>query len=347
MDKGFDVTILTTGTQEEMELAKKSGFNIVDVKSSNQHPLEVVNYIGKLHEALKSIKPVIVLTFTIRPAIWGNFVTRKLKIPTISNITGIGPLFQSNHMSYKVARNLYKHALKKTAHVFFQNNDDMSLFINNKFVKKNKVQRIPGSGVDHEYYKPIEMEREDNDFRFLFIGRLVKDKGIMEYVEAAKKLNLELPRAEFQVIGPLWKQNLKGNIVTQHEIDEWKNGGIINYFGSIDDVRPFIAAADCIVLPSYREGMSNILLEAASMQKPCITCDTTGCKDIVEDGKTGFLCKVQDAADLADKMEKMYHLSKVERQQMGEKARQKIIKEFDKQIVIGAYLTAIDKILQS
>ncbi|MEP6711010.1 MAG: glycosyltransferase family 4 protein [Ferruginibacter sp.] len=345
MDK-FNVTVLTTGTVMELARAKENGFILIDIKASNQHPVDVVNYLRNIKKALKAVKPDVVLTFTMRPAIWGNLVTRQLKVPTITNITGIGPLFNSNHVSYKAARNLYKFVLKKTALVFFQNFEDMGLFISKKFVPKNRAQRIPGSGVDHEYYKPVHLQKTDKTFRFLFISRLIKDKGILEYVAAAKKLKEQLPATEFQVLGPLWLQNLKGNIITQSEIDQWKREGIINYLGAKDDVRPFIAAADCIVLPSYREGMSNILLEAASMQKPCITCDTTGCNEIVEDNVTGFLCKVKDADDLAEKMKKMAHLTEQERLGMGVKARIKVIKEFDKQIVIDAYLNAINKLLQ-
>ena len=347
MMEEFNVTILTTGTETELATAKKNGFNIIDVKASNQHPLDVVNYIRNIRKALKVVKPDAVLTFTMRPAIWGNLVTRQLEIPTITNITGIGPLFNSNHISYKAARNLYKFVLKKTALVFFQNYEDMDLFISKKFVHKNNAQRIPGSGVDHEYYKPIYIKTTDNIFRFLFISRLIKDKGILEYVEASKKLKQQLNGIECQVLGPLWQQNLKANIITQKEVDQWKEEKSITYLGAKDDVRPFIAAANCIVLPSYREGMSNILLEAASMQKPCITCDTTGCNEIVEDNVTGFLCEVKNADDLAEKMKKMFLLTQKERVDMGIKAREKVIKEFDKQIVIDAYLNAIDKILHT
>lgn len=344
MDR-FNVTVLTTGTATELAVAREKGFNVIDIKASNQHPVDIINYLRNIKKALKTVKPDVVLTFTMRPAIWGNLVTRQLKIPTITNITGIGPLFSSNHISYQAARNLYKFVLKKTAHVFFQNYEDMDLFISKKFVQKNRAHRIPGSGVDHEYYKPIQLQKTDDTFRFLFISRLIKDKGIIEYVEAAKKLKEQLPGAAFQVLGPLWLQNLRGNIITQKEIDQWSKEKIIDYLGSKDDVRPFIAAADCIVLPSYREGMSNILLEAASMQKPCITCDTTGCNEIVNDNVTGFLCRVKDADDLAEKMKKMAHLSAAERLDMGIKARIKVIKEFDKQIVVDAYLNAINNLL--
>ncbi|MEO6539303.1 MAG: glycosyltransferase family 4 protein [Ferruginibacter sp.] len=346
MDDGFSVTVLTTGTQAELDAARAKGFSVIDVKGSNQHPRDIINYIRNIRGSLKYVKPNVVLTFTMRPAIWGNLVTRQLKIPTVTNITGIGPLFNSNHVSYKAARNLYRVVLKKTALVFFQNFDDMNLFINKKFVLKNRASRIPGSGIDHEYYKPIPVEKNGSTFRFLFISRLIKDKGILEYIEAAKKLKAQIPGAEFQVLGPLWEQNLKSNIITRLQLDAWSSEGVIKYLGAKEDVRPHIAAADCIVLPSYREGMSNILLEAASMQKPCITCDTTGCNDIVEDNVTGFLCKVRDASDLAQKMKKMFHLTELERTEMGTKARLKVIKEFDKQIVIDAYLNAIYKILQ-
>jgi glycosyltransferase involved in cell wall biosynthesis len=253
-------------------------------------------------------------------------------------------LFARNNIAYRAARTLYKFVLQKTALIFFQNYDDMNIFLEKKFVKPGRAERIPGSGIDHEYYKPLARRKTDDKFIFLFISRLVKDKGIIEYVEAARLVIKELPGAEFRVLGPVWLQNLKDNTVTEAEIQQWVKDGIINYLGDARDVRPYIAAADCIVLPSYREGTSNVLLEASSMERPSITCNTTGCKEIVEDGITGFLCKVQDAADLAAKMKKMFWLTGEQRIDMGIKARQKVIKEFDKQIVIDAYLKAIEKI---
>ena len=341
---GYDVTILTTGTAEDLEQARRNGFQVIDVKGSTQNPLDIITYMRNIKKALRSTGAVICLTFTIRPAIWGNVVTRRLNIPTITNITGIGPLFARNNIAYRAARTLYKFVLKKTARIFFQNYDDMNIFLEKKFVQPQRAERIPGSGIDHEYYMPLPGRENDGKFIFLFISRLVKDKGILEYVEAARLLKAELPAAEFRVLGPVWLQNLKDNTVTETEIQQWVKDGIITYLGDAKDVRPHIAAADCIVLPSYREGTSNVLLEASSMERPCITCDTTGCKEIVSDGITGFLCKVQDAADLAEKMKKMHRLTATQRIEMGIKARQKVIKEFDKQIVIDAYLRAIKKI---
>jgi len=221
----------------------------------------------------------------------------------------------------------------------------MKLFLDKKFVLSSKASIVPGSGIEYEYYKPVPLIKENNKIIYLFISRLIKDKGILEFVEAARILRTQLADAEFHVLGPLWTQNLKHNIVTQKEIDEWTNEGLIKYLGyADDDVRSFIAAADCIVLPSYREGLSNVLLEAGSMEKPCITCDVPGCNDIVIDNITGFLCKAKNSEDLAKKIQKMNSLSDHERQQMGVLARERIKNKFDKKIVLAAYLDAIENI---
>jgi glycosyltransferase involved in cell wall biosynthesis len=342
----YDVFILTTGTGAQMETAKARGFRIRDIEGSTQNIPDILRYIRNLTRELKELKPDICLTFTIRPAIWGNMVTKRLGIPTITNITGIGPLFTRTNLAYRAARLLYRFALRKTKIVFFQNNDDMQIFLQKGFTSPGVARRIPGSGIDYEFYSPRQ-KHPGGSFVFLFVSRLVKDKGVYEYVAAARSLKENLPSVKFRILGPVWSQNLKDNTISESEVSEWVKEGIINYLGDTIDVRPFMADADCIVLPSYREGSSNVLLEASSMEKPCITCDTTGCREIVEDGVTGYLCKVMDAGDLASKMEKMYELPEETRLSMGKKGRQKVIKEFDKQIVIDAYLNAIQSIIQS
>jgi glycosyltransferase involved in cell wall biosynthesis len=345
LKEGYDVTILTH-TNSFVSQVEKTGLHVMNIGSGNLNPWKVLKYIFNLYSALKKIQPDVCLTFSIRPAIWGNFITRDLNIPTITNITGVGPLFTSKNLAYRIARSIYRHALQKTRKVFFQNFDDMNLFLQKKFVRKEIAERVPGSGVDYQKFSPITNAKTDEEnFIFLFIGRLIKDKGIFEFVEAARVIRKKFPNIIFNVIGPFWHQNLKSNTITKSDLQSWIVEGIIDYQGEKKDIRKFIAEADCIVLPSYREGTSNILLEAASMEKPIITTNTTGCKETVEDEVTGFLCKVKDAEDLADKMEKMYLLSEEDRKTMGRKGRQKIIKEFDKQIVINAYLKAIHEIL--
>ncbi len=346
VQEGCDVYILTH-TNRFVSQVEKMGLKIVNIGSGNLNPLKVSRYIYNLRKALKKIKPDVCLTFSIRPAIWGNLITRDLNIPTITNITGVGPLFISKSFVYRTARRMYRNALSKTKKVFFQNYDDMNLFLEKKFVDSSVAERVPGSGVDYNKFKPIHLkERDDDVFIFLFIGRLIKDKGIFEYINAARRIRKKYPNSVFNVIGPFWTQNLKRNTITQSQLQNWIEEGVIDYLGEKKDVRKFIAEADCIVLPSYREGTSNTLLEAASMEKPAITTNTTGCKEIVSDNVTGFLCRVKDERDLADKMEKMIQLSIDERNEMGKNARQKIIKEYDKQIVIDAYLHAIKEAIK-
>jgi len=345
LKEGYDVTILTH-TNSFVSQVEKTGLHVINIGSGNLNPWKVLKYIFNLYSALKKIQPDVCLTFSIRPAIWGNFITRHLNIPTITNITGVGPLFISKNLAYRIARSIYRHALQETKKVFFQNFDDMNLFLQKKFVRKEIAERVPGSGVDYQKFSPMAIAKTgEENFIFLFIGRLIKDKGIFEFVDAARMIRKKSPNILFNVIGPFWHQNLKSNTITKSDLQNWIVEGIIDYQGEKKDIRKFIAEADCIVLPSYREGTSNILLEAASMEKAIITSNTTGCKETVDDEVTGFLCKVKDAEDLADKMEKMYLLSEEDRKTMGKKGRQKIIKEFDKQIVINAYLEAIDGIL--
>jgi glycosyltransferase involved in cell wall biosynthesis len=345
INAGYNVTILSTGTEKELAIARSAGFTVIDVGTSNTKPAEVFKYINALRKTLKQIDADVCLTFTMRPAIWGNIVTRLLGIPTITNITGIGPLAESGSIVYQLARTLYKFVLKKTVTVFFQNKDDCRLFLDKKFVTPSQVQIIPGSGVNYDYFQPLPKKQYQDIFIFLFISRLIKDKGIIEFVEAARILKSKQVTAEFHVLGPYYSQNLKENIVTEKQIVQWVEEGTVKYLGAADDVRPYIADADCIVLPSYREGMSNVLLEAGSMEKPCVTSDTTGCRDIVVEGETGYLCKVKDANDLAEKLLKMYNLKEEERVQMGKTARELMKTKFAKQIVIDAYVNAIETIL--
>jgi glycosyltransferase involved in cell wall biosynthesis len=344
----YEVTVLT-----EVDDSFKNGdletlVKFVDVGKSVLNPATAIKYNSRLNKALKEAKPDVCLTFTIRPAIYGNMVTTKLKIPTISTITGTGPLFESKSLSYTVARWLYKWVLKKTKFVFFPNFDDLEAFIKAGYIKREQAKRVPGSGINYEKFSPRPSARvNDGKFIFLYISRLLKDKGVMEFVEAAAILKKQLPNAEFHIVGPLWTGNKKSLTVTEQELNEWIEKKWIVYHDKQVDVRPFIADADCVVMPSYREGMSNVLLEAASMARPLITTDVTGCRDIVEDGVNGFLCKVKSGPDLAEKMIQMMNLSVVEREVMGKKGREKMIRQFDKKLVIQMYLQAINEIINA
>lgn len=344
LQKGFEVVVLTTGEVSELEKARSEGLRVIDVQSGGGNLLEVGRYIWNLNKSLSSIKPDIILTFTMRPNIWGNIIAGIKGIRVVSNITGTGQLFSSKNISFRIARLLYKFALRKTDWIFFQNIEDQKLFVDRKMVNEKKTSIIPGSGVDTTFFAPMN-KPEQTPFTFLFIGRLIKDKGIVEFVKAAVHLKRLYPEVVFKIVGPLWKQNIKSNTISKEELDFWIKSKIVKYAGNDTDVRSFIAASDCVVLPSYREGMSNVLLEAGSMEKPCIATNVTGCKEIIVDKETGLLCKPKDADDLAGKMIEMFHISAQVRKDMGKTSRLRAQKYFEKNIVIQEYLDVIEKVI--
>jgi glycosyltransferase involved in cell wall biosynthesis len=301
-------------------------------------------YIIKLLKALIKINPDICLTFNMRPTIYTNLLTFILRIPTISNITGIGALFESKSISYKIARILYKIALRNPLKVFFQNTTDSTEFLARKYVRQLQVCNIPGSGVKTDVFVPLPKSNNISDFTFLMVARLLKDKGIYEYVEAASKIKKKYPNTIFQVLGRLWVGKGNTDVVTQSQLENWIKDGIISQFELTNDITRFYKDSDCVVLPSYREGTANVLLEAASMERPLIATDVPGCKEIVEDGINGYICEPKSVESLVNVMEKMLLLNADERVSMGQRGRVKVVKEYDKSIVIEQYLAVINTV---
>lgn len=343
IEEGHDILILTTGTSEELNEAKQQGLKVIDVGAGNDKVLASVFYFRKLLLVLRKQQPDIVLTFTIRPNIWGNLAARLLRLPVISSVTGIGPLFSVNTISFKIARRLYQIALAKTKWIFFQNEDDKHLFVRKGLANADRVQVVAGSGVDTSFFQLTDLPVNEK-FTFLFIGRLIRDKGIEEYIAAAKRLKLAGLDVTCKVLGPFWSQNFKANIITHDQLNTWIHDGLIVYEGEAKDVRPYIASADCIVLPSYREGLSNVLLEAGSMGRPSIASNVTGCREIVADGITGLLCSPQNVDELSSKMTEMSQLPMEARRAMALAARKRMEDVFEKKIVINAYLQALRRV---
>jgi len=320
-------------------------YHNIDINNKGTNPVEDAKLVLEFYKLYKEIKPDILLQYTIKPNIYGSMAARMLKTPVISNISGLGTVFLNDSISSKIARFLYKVALKKNT-VFFQNSDDRELFVNSNLIKVEQTSLVPGSGINTELFKPKEMqEKNKKELTFLFIARLVRDKGIVEYIEAIKKIKPQYFNSNFKVLGSLYPGN--PTAIAQEELNIWVEDDYVEYLGHSDDVKSEILKVDCIVLPSYREGLSRVLLEAASLSKPIITTDTPGCRDVVDDGVNGYLCKVKDADSLAKQMKKMIVLSDEERSEMGQKGREKVIKEFDEKIVIERYRETISLILNS
>jgi glycosyltransferase involved in cell wall biosynthesis len=267
-----------------------------------------------------------------------------LNIPTINNIAGLGTLFIKQNFVTEIAKFLYKFSQKKATKIFFQNQDDFKIFIEEKLIQKEKCDILPGSGVDVEKFLPIE-KKENVIFRFLLVSRMLWAKGIQEFVEASVIIKNKYKNVEFQLLGHLDVES--PTAISKVQMDIWVKNGFVNYLGTSDDVRVEISEADCVVLPSfYREGTPRILLESASMEKPIITTNNVGCKDVVDDGINGFLCNIKDSVDLASKMEKILNLTQSERNFMGKEGRKKMLNFFDEKIVINKYVKAVEEILK-
>jgi glycosyltransferase involved in cell wall biosynthesis len=306
------------------------------------HPLRDAMLLWRFMQILRRERPHVFLGYTVKPNVYGSLAARVLRVPIINNIAGLGAVFITQGWVTRVVRQLYRLALSGSAKVFFQNDDDRQLFITQRLVSADKTDLLPGSGINLARFLPSPLPRGPR-VRFLLVARMLWDKGVGEYVEAARILRTRGVPAEFCLLGFLDVQNPAA--ISKAQMSDWVAEGTIQYLGTSNDVRNEVAHADCVVLPSYREGTPRSLLEAAAMARPIVTTDSVGCREVVDNGVNGYLCRVKDAADLAEKMEKICKMPPSEREAMGLRGRQKVSLEFDESIVIQKYLDAIDSVL--
>ncbi len=340
--EGYKIVAIAPKDQYSEKL-EEMGFEYhnININGNGTNPVEDAKLIYAFYKLYKEINPDVILHYTIKPNIYGTIAASILKIPTINNIAGLGTLFVKQNIVTSIAKLLYRYSQSKAKHIFFQNMDDLELFINEKLVKKEKCDVLPGSGIDASKFLPIEKE-DDGTVRFLLISRMLWEKGIGEFVEAAKIIKQNYLDVEFQLLGFLGVAN--PSAITQRQMQEWVDGGYVNYLGVTDDVKQFIAQADCIVLPSfYREGTPRTLLESASMAKPIITTDNVGCRDVVDHKVNGYICESKNVEDLTKKIEMFLKLNDQDRKVMGQKSREKMIKEYDEKLVIEKYKRAIEE----
>jgi glycosyltransferase involved in cell wall biosynthesis len=318
-------------------------FVALHMENGGTNPLQDILLTWRFLRLLACERPDVYLGYTVKPNVYGSLAARTLRIPVINNIAGLGAVFIKGGWLVRVVRWLYRVALQRSSKVFFQNLDDRTLFINCGMVRAEVADLLPGSGIDlKRFISLLRPDVKSPKFRFLLIARMLRDKGVSEYVDAARILGKRWAQAEFCLLGFLDVQNPAA--ISRAEMDAWVAEGVVNYLGVSDDVRAHLATADCVVLPSYREGTPRTLLEAAAMARPIITTDAVGCREVVDDGKNGYLCRVRDSGDLAEKMEWMLLLSPEQRSEMGQRGRAKMEAEFDEQIVVVKYLAAIEEI---
>jgi glycosyltransferase involved in cell wall biosynthesis len=345
---GYDVVALAPPDRYS-ERFEALGVDYVPIEIDKQgiSPPRDLLLTARYYRALRRLRPAVFLGYTAKPNVYGSLAAHALGIPVINNVAGLGTAFIKQGLLTRIVSGLYRLAFARSATVFFQNREDMEMFVAQRLVRAGQARLLPGSGIDLAQFRPASRSASPapRPLTFLLIARLLWDKGVGEYVEAARQVRARFPDARFQLLGFLDVPNRTA--VARSDLDRWIEQGAIEYLGESDDVRPFIEAADCIVLPSYREGLPRVLLEGAAMAKPLIATDVPGCRHVVEEGRNGYLCAVRDAGALAEAMSRMIGLDPEARLAMGAAGRARVEAEFDERIMVDRYLEAIAEALGS
>jgi glycosyltransferase involved in cell wall biosynthesis len=345
-DAGYEVIAISPADGYESRLVAEGIRHLHwPVDATGVNPLAELRCLRALHRLLQLAAPSLLLSYTPKANIYGALAATLLSIAVLPSVEGMGRVFiRESGMSWLVQR-LYKLAFGRAARVFFLNNDDMTLFLKRKMVAQENAERLNGFGVDVERFKPPAMplaEAAGPPRVFLMAARLLWDKGVGEFVAAARQIKQQHPEVRFQLLGFVVQQDPCA--VSIEEIEAWTAEGTIEFLGATDDVMPYLLAADCVVLPSYREGMPRILLEAASVAKPVIAADSIGCRDALIDGVSGLVCKPRDAADLAERLLQMIHMSSASRHEMGRQGRMLMLARFDERQVLERYLAVVKQV---
>lgn len=333
-----EVVVLAPKDKLSKDLEKMGcNFIPVEMESRGTNPFKDLKLMFTYKKIIKKEKPDIVLTYTIKPNVYAGYVCGKLKIPYIANVTGLGTSVEQPGLLQKLTLFLYKKGLKKAKCVFFQNKDNMEFMKLHKIVNNN-YKLIPGSGVNVKHHTLLKYPNE-RIIKFLFISRILYEKGIEEYIEVAKYIKAKYPNTEFHILGKCDDEKYKA------VLKELEKNNIVIYHGQVDDIREYQKISNCTIHPSfYPEGMSNVLLESCAAGRPIITTNRPGCKEIVEDGINGYMIKCHDTDALKKKVEEFMKLSNKEREKMGLAGRKRVEKLFDREIVVNSYIKEIEKI---
>ena len=336
--KGYRIVIVTQYDGHEKKLEGLVD-EIVPLFISRQgiNPFTDIMTLINLGWIFFRLKPDVVFLFTIKPVIYGSIAAKLFRARVIVTLTGLGTAFIANNWITLLAKNLYKFALSSVAQVFFQNGADKDLFISQRLVCADVCTVIPGSGLDTDYFSHREPHASP-DFKFLLIARMLLDKGVGEYVNAARVVKQKYPNCRFQLLGGVDVQNRTA--ISSDEIRAWVDEGLVEYLGESPDVRPFIEESSCVVLPSYREGTSRVLLEAAAMGRPLIATNVPGCREVVQHAVNGYLCAPKDHTHLSSQMIAMIKLSAEERKAMGIEGRRIVEEQFGIGVVNKIYLAS-------
>lgn len=337
IDAGYEVYISEPDDDERVKYFEGIGCHIIktDFNRRGMNPLADLKLMLTYRKLIKQLKPKAVLSYTIKPNVYGGMACRLTSTPQIANVTGLGDAVENGGWLQKLTITLYKIGIGKAKQVFFQNKANRD-FCKGVGIANDKSILLPGSGVNLQHHK-YQVYPEDGVIKFLFIARLLKDKGTDEFFDMAKVIKEKYPDTEFQILG--W---VEGDY--QQQLDDLVAKGIVIHLGTTSDVRPYLAKVHCTIMPSYHEGMSNVNLESAANGRPIITTNVPGCKETVDDGKSGFLVEARDTQSLINGVVSFLDLSYDQKKQMGINGRKKVEKEFDRQIIVREYLKAIENV---
>ena len=347
--KGYQIYCISPKDKYSAKL-EDNGCKFLNITMQNHGLNPIKDYLTyrQYRKFYKNIKPLIICSFTIKTNIYSTTAAGKLGIKVINNVSGLGTVFVKTNFITKIVIAMYKYAMQYSSHIFFQNKENQQLFCSKVNVKSFSF--LPGSGVDTNAFKPIVKtentgkNEKNKKTTFLLVARLLWEKGIGEYFEAAKKIYEKSNQVCFLLLGELCQGKL---CIPKHTIEQWNREPFFQYLGATDNVKQYLAQADCVVLPSYAEGTPRSLLEAASMAKPIVTTDAPGCRNVVDDGITGYLCKLKSVEDLAKKIILFLELSELEKSKMGKMGREKIVKNYDVQLVIKQYQDKVTSLLDN
>ena len=337
VNRGIEIVALTPFTTR-VDLLRDLGVKLIEIKMDKRgtNPVKDFDLIREYVAFIRQLSPDYIITYTIKPNIYGGIVSRLLRIPYSCNITGLGTAFENSGLLRIIVKKMYKISLRHAKNVFFENSANRDLFLKNKIISSNQAVLLNGAGVNLDHFSLLPYPSEEKPFHFLFIGRVMQEKGVNELFDAMKRLLDEGYDCCLDMLGGLeedYKQKIEQN----------RNEGWLNYYGFQEDVRPFIKKCHCFVLPSWHEGMANTNLEAAATGRPVITSNTPGCKEAVIEGETGYLCETKDTNSLYKEMRKMCHLSMKEREKMGKSGRKHMEDMFDKKKVVTETIEYIFK----
>ncbi len=342
LDEGFEVTVIAPIDKYIHYKEKYPEVTHIALKKLNRdslNPWKDFRLMLELTRIYKRVNPDLVLHYTVKPNIYGGIAAKLNNIASLAVVTGLGYTFIHNGFVKKITKSLYRFTSGFHRKVIFENIDDRLLFTNYGLIEKDKGISVKGCGVDSSFFSPLPNGIRKEKTTFTFIGRLLYDKGVKEFVEAAKIIKEKFEKVDFWLVGEIDKNNPAA--VKNDDLVDWVKEKVVIYHGATNDVKKYIAASDCIVLPSYREAIARSITEGMAMEKPVITTDTPGCREAVEDGENGYLVPIKDVVALSNSMEQFLQLDYEKRHNMGVLGRKKVLEEFDDKLVANQIVDII------